>query len=158
MKTEKTRAPRGARTWGILFATSVLLPLTAAAQEFVDGLAQPVFAGQPIVTHNVWVEIPNLDSDRDGVNDRIRIQVRRPNATETGTKLPIVMIASPYSGGTLPFPQFDITPELYEPPPGGPVAETLPPLPPIGHVPPNYGNTPPFPNIAISTTYQNYFL
>src|SRR5262249_47321513 len=54
--------------------------------------------------------------------------------------------------------QFDITPELYEPPAGGPVPEVLPPLPPIGHVPPNYGNTPPFPNIAISTTYQNYFL
>lgn len=129
----------------------------AFAQEFVNGLAQPVFAGQPTITHNVWVEVANLDSDRDGVNDRIRIQVRRPQATETGTRLPVVMIASPYSGGTLPFPQHDITPPLYVPPPGGPIPETLPPLPPIGHVPPNYGNTPPFPNIATSG-YQTYFL
>ena len=95
---------------------ALLLSAPASAQQFVDGLAQPVFAGQPIVSHNVWVEIPNLDSDRDGINDRIRIQVRRPNATDTGVKLPVVMIASPYSGGPLPFPQHDITQPLYVPP------------------------------------------
>jgi X-Pro dipeptidyl-peptidase len=140
-----------------LTLVALLLSATAAAQEFIDGLAQPVFAGQPIISHNVWVEIPDLDSDRDGVDDRIRIQVRRPNATETGTKLPVVMIASPYSGGTLPFPQHDITQPLYVPPRGGPEPVEMPPLPPIGHVPPNLGNTPPFPNISTSG-YQNYFL
>lgn len=136
---------------------ALLLPALSPAQQFVDGLAQPVFAGQPVISHNVWVEIPNLDSDRDGINDRIRIQVRRPNATDTGVKLPVVMIASPYSGGTLPFPQYDITQPLYAPPKGGPVKEPLPALPPIGHVPPNPGNTAPFPNISTSG-YQNYFL
>jgi X-Pro dipeptidyl-peptidase len=145
------------RTAIILAAAALVAPAPASAQEFIDGLAQPVFAGQPIISHNVWVEIPDLDSDRDGVNDRIRIQVRRPNATETGTKLPVVMIASPYSGGQLPFPQHDITQPLYVPPPGGPEPVKLPPLPPIGHAPPNLGNTPPFPNIATSG-YQNYFL
>ena len=140
-----------------LIAAAALAASPAFAQEFVNGLAQPVFAGQPTITHNVWVEVADLDSDRDGVNDRIRIQVRRPQATETGTRLPVVMIASPYSGGTLPFPQHDITPPLYVPPPGGPIPETLPPLPPIGHAPPNYGNTPPFPNIATSG-YQTYFM
>jgi X-Pro dipeptidyl-peptidase len=140
---------------GIAAAASLATP--AFAQEFIGGLAQPVFAGQPIVSHNVWVEIPGLDSDRDGVNDRIRIQVRRPSATDGGTRLPVVMIASPYSGGTLPFPQFDITPPLYVPPPGGPIPDVVPPLPPIGHAAPNYGNTPPFPNISTSG-YQNYFL
>lgn len=137
--------------------TALLLSAPSSAQQFIDGLAQPVFAGQPIVSHNVWVEIPNLDSDRDGINDRIRIQVRRPNATDTGVKLPVVMIASPYSGGQLPFPQHDITQPLYVPPKGGPVKEPLPALPPIGHVPPNPGNTAPFPNISTSG-YQNYFL
>jgi X-Pro dipeptidyl-peptidase len=136
---------------------ALLLPALSPAQQFIDGLAQPVFAGQPIISHNVWVEIPNLDSDRDGSNDRIRIQVRRPNATETGVKLPVVMIASPYSGGQLPFPQHDITQPLYVPPRGGPVHDPLPELPPIGHVPPNPGNTAPFPNISTSG-YQNYFL
>lgn len=151
MKTSLTATVRGA------IAAAALTTGPALAQQFVDGLAQPVFAGQPLVTHNVWVEIPRLDSDRDGVNDRIRIQVRRPDATESGTRLPVVMIASPYSGGTLPFPQHDITLPLYEPPPGGPVRVVAPPLPPIGHAPPTYGNTPPFPNISTSG-YQNYFL
>jgi X-Pro dipeptidyl-peptidase len=54
----------------------------ATAPVFENGLAQPVFAGQPIVKHNVWVEVPALDTDRDGVNDRIRVQVSRPDATE----------------------------------------------------------------------------
>lgn len=165
MKSEKTRVSRDARRTGIRFrncikwvaAIAILAPACAPAQQFIDGLAQPVFAGQPVVTHNVWVEVPRLDSDRDGVNDRIRIQVRRPNATESGIKLPVVMIASPYSGGQLPFPQHDITQPLYVPPPGGPVPEPLPRLPRVGHAPPNYGNTPPFPNIATSG-YQTYFL
>jgi X-Pro dipeptidyl-peptidase len=82
-------------------ALSAVLPVAPAiAQEFVDGLAQPVFAGQPVISHNAWVEVPDLDTDRDGVNDRIRIQVRRPSATDSGVRLPVVMIASPYSGGT----------------------------------------------------------
>jgi X-Pro dipeptidyl-peptidase len=167
MKTSEMRAPafRGApwtgirlsRSWMAAAAALALSSPPTGAQEFVDGLAQPVFAGQPIVSHNVWVEIPGLDSDRDGVSDRIRIQVRRPEATESGVRLPVVMIASPYSGGTRPFPQHDITQPLYVPPPGGPVSEPLPALPAIGHVPPNYGNTPPFPNISTSG-YQNYFL
>lgn len=167
MKTRRTGATgfAGALQTGIgsrkklLCAVALLAmkPALAPAQEFIDGLAQPVFAGQPVVSHNVWVEVPRLDSDRDGVNDRIRIQVRRPAATDSGTKLPVVMIASPYSGGTLPFPQYDITGPLYVPPPHEPGHQSPPPLPPIGHVPPNYGNTAPFPNIAASG-YQNYFL
>ena len=59
-----------------------------------------MFAGQPVIRHNVWVEVPNLDTDRDGVNDRIRVQISRPDATDRGTKLPIILVASPYSGGT----------------------------------------------------------
>ena len=143
------------RLAGALCAAASMMPATA--QQFIDGLAQPVFAGQPVVSHNAWIEVPDLDSDRDGVNDRIRIQVRRPSATESGTKLPIVMIASPYSGGTLPFPQHDITGPLYVPVAGESPVEPLPPRPPIGHVPPSLGNEPPFPNISTSG-YQNYFL
>ena len=106
------------RRCAILGATvlTAVVPLApATAQEFVDGLAQPVFAGQPVISHNAWVEVPNLDTDRDGVNDRIRIQVRRPSATDSGVRLPVVMIASPYSGGTRPYHTYDITGPLYEP-------------------------------------------
>jgi X-Pro dipeptidyl-peptidase len=149
-------------------ALSAVLPLTSAtAQEFVDGLAQPVFAGQPVISHNVWVEVPDLDTDRDGANDRIRIQVRRPSATDSGVRLPVVMIASPYSGGTRPYHTYDITQPLYEPPPGGALPSWLwqwprfPFLSPFYEGPdvnpPYLGVDPPYPNIGTSG-YQNYFL
>ena len=86
-----------------LIALQVQLAPPVSEPAFVDGLAQPVFAGQPVIRHNVWIEVPDLDSDRDGVNDRIRVQVSRPDATERGTRLPIVLSASPYSGGTRPY-------------------------------------------------------
>ena len=83
---------------GLALALSPQTPATAP--EFQNGLAQPVFAGQRIIRHNVWVEVPALDTDRDGVLDRIRVQISRPEATERGTKLPVILMASPYSGGT----------------------------------------------------------
>ena len=84
----------------ILFVVVIALGLQAqtpaSAPVFENGMAQPVFAGQPIVRHNVWVEVPALDTDLDGANDRIRVQISRPDATERGTKLPVILVASPY--------------------------------------------------------------
>jgi X-Pro dipeptidyl-peptidase len=132
---------------------------------FLNGLAQPVFSTTGLITHNVWVEVPGLDTDRDTINDRIRIQIRRPLVTETnGVKLPIVMTASPYSGGQLSFPQHDITGPLYEPavvdengldqrdppePVATPAATAMTPAYP--------GGAPPVPVLSAST-YQSYFL
>ncbi len=139
------------------------LTMNAHAQQFVDGLAQPVFAGQPIISHNVWVEVPKLDSDRDGATDRIRLQVRRPQATETGTRLPVVMIASPYSAGTRPYHTYDITQPLFVPtaaskkPKPGPFPFLAPFYGGEDVNPPYLGIDPPYPNIGTSG-YQNYFL
>jgi X-Pro dipeptidyl-peptidase len=126
----------------------------ASAPAFADGLAQPVFAGQPVIRHNVWVEVPGLDTDRDGVNDRIRVQVSRPDATERGTRLPIVLVASPYSGGTRPYPQHDINVPLYVP---GTSPAVIAPAPPSGKAGPFYGTEPPIRDIA-GSGYQTYFL
>lgn len=102
-------------------------PVAPLRPVFVDGLAQPVFPMQGVVRHNVWVDVPGLDSDRDGATDRIRLQIHRPGATEQGTRLPVVLIASPYAGGTLPYPRHDVEVELFVP--GRPVraARMLPP-------------------------------
>ena len=143
----------------ILFVVVIALGLQAqtpaSAPVFENGMAQPVFAGQPIVRHNVWVEVPALDTDLDGANDRIRVQISRPDATERGTKLPVILVASPYSGGTMPYPQYDINVPLYVPgvmpllqPPG-------PPPPASGK--PYYGNEPPIREIN-SGGYATYFL
>ena len=130
-------------------------PQVATAPVFENGMAQPVFAGQPIVRHNVWVEVPALDTDRDGANDRIRVQISRPDATERGTKLPVILVASPYSGGTMPYPQYDINVPLYVP------GVTPPPVPATRLLPaadkPYYGNEPPIRDIN-SGGYATYFL
>ncbi len=133
----------------------VLAPSPATAQKFENGMAQPVFAGQPTIRHNVWVEVPSLDTDRDGVNDRIRVQISRPDATDRGTKLPVVLVASPYTGGMMPYPQYDITVPLFVP-------GVTPPLAPPGPLPPlssqkYYGNEVPIRDIN-SGGYATYFL
>jgi len=75
---------------------ALLVPRPAGAQVFVDGLAQPVFSvsGPDLITQQVWVEVPGVDVDRDGFNDRIRVQIRRPAVTNNGVTLPIILVAS----------------------------------------------------------------
>jgi X-Pro dipeptidyl-peptidase len=151
-----------ARAVVIAMLTTLVVAMPSEAQQFVNGLAQPVFSTVGLITHNVWVEVPDLDTDRDGINDRIRIQVRRPLDTEQGVRLPIVMTASPYSGGTLPFPQHDITGPLYEPAAidadglDQRVPPSPPPTPPAGTFEPYTGNTQV--TTLSASGYQNYFL
>lgn len=138
---------------GLALALSSQTPATAPV--FENGLAQPVFAGQQVIRHNVWVEVPALDTDRDGANDRIRVQISRPEATERGTKLPVILVASPYSGGTMPYPRYDINVPLFVPGAGPPTAAVEPP-PPTGSRP-YFGNEPPIRDIN-SGGYATYFL
>jgi X-Pro dipeptidyl-peptidase len=140
---------------------ALLGPTAAGAQQFIDGMAQPVFdvTGANLITHNVWVEVPNLDTDRDGVNDRIRVQIRRPAVTENGIRLAVVLVASPYSGGTLPFPRYDIEIPLYVPDKPGRDDYVAPddPPPPFDPPPPYYGTEGPI-NTLGASAYQSYFL
>ena len=138
----------------VALALQAQAPAPATAPAFVDGLAQPVFAGQRTIRHNVWVEVPALDTDRDGANDRIRVQISRPEATELGTKLPIVLVASPYSGGTMPYPQYDINVPLFVP---GTAPVPPAPGPPPASGKPYFGNEPPIRDVN-SGGYATYFL
>jgi X-Pro dipeptidyl-peptidase len=68
-----------------------------------NGVTQPVFTATPI-EEIVFVE-SEVDSDRDGALDRIRIQISRPPETESqGIDVPVVFEHSPYRGnlGSLP--------------------------------------------------------
>jgi X-Pro dipeptidyl-peptidase len=139
----------------------LIAPVPARAQVFVDGLAQPVFnvTGSNLITHSVWVEIPDLDTDRDGINDRIRVQIRRPAVTNEGVRLAVVIVASPYSGGQLPFPTHDIHVPLYEPDkPGRDLYEAPTDPPPPFDPPEPYDGTDPPINTLSSSAYQNFFL
>jgi X-Pro dipeptidyl-peptidase len=52
------------------------------------------------VTQRVWVET-DFDTDGDGRNDRIHVDITRPESAErAGLRLPVIMESSPYAGGT----------------------------------------------------------
>jgi X-Pro dipeptidyl-peptidase len=69
-----------------------------------DGVTQPVFPFANAIEEVVFVE-SEVDSDGDGVRDRVRIRISRPGETESqGIKVPVVFEHSPYRGdlGSLP--------------------------------------------------------
>jgi X-Pro dipeptidyl-peptidase len=67
-----------------------------------DGATAPQFDLAKAIEQTVWVET-GLDTDRDGVGDRVRIQISRPGeAQERGYKVPVVFEHSPYRGDTDP--------------------------------------------------------
>lgn len=72
-----------------------------------DGITQPVFSLADAIEERVWVETP-LDTDHDGVRDRVVADVSRPRETATaGLKVPVVFEHSPYRKGTwndVPYP------------------------------------------------------
>lgn len=52
------------------------------------------------IRHDLWVETV-FDTDGDGKNDRMHVDVTRPRQTETeGLKLPVIYESSPYFAGT----------------------------------------------------------
>jgi X-Pro dipeptidyl-peptidase len=81
---------------------ALALPAGAFAQtsapptvQVEDGVTQPVFGYADAIRERVWVE-STFDSDFDGVNDRIAVDIMRPRATAQGLDVPVIMDASPY--------------------------------------------------------------
>lgn len=74
-----------------------------AIPVFKDGEAQVVkgFADSDYwIRHDLWVET-EFDSDSDGKLDRMHVGVTRPRQTDSeGLKLPAILLASPYFGGS----------------------------------------------------------
>ena len=94
---------RGAvRRVGLAVATVAVLVsgATASAQtppviDTTGGKTQPVFGYADAIRERVFIESP-YDSDKNGVNDIIAIDIKRPKATDEGLKAPVVMDPSPY--------------------------------------------------------------
>lgn len=78
-----------------------LTPATAGTSSdwivIEDGVTQPVYDYNSAIQEVVYVEAP-MDSDSDGRNDLIAVDVIRPAETEQGMKVPTIMEASPYYG------------------------------------------------------------
>src|ERR1700742_2045037 len=60
-----------------------------------NGRTQPVFGYADAVRERVWVDT-DYDSDGDGVNDKIAVDIKRPAASDQGLKVPVIMDLSPY--------------------------------------------------------------
>lgn len=77
-------------------------PPAKAAPVFVNGMAQVVPAFQDTarwIRYDLWVET-DFDSDKDGKNDRVHVDVTRPGQTESeGLKVPVLYVSSPYFAG-----------------------------------------------------------
>ncbi|RKT82384.1 X-Pro dipeptidyl-peptidase [Saccharopolyspora antimicrobica] len=105
-----------------LLAALCVLPLSglpAAAQPpqgpvFEDGEAQPVFDPAQAVREDLFVTAP-VDSDHDGQDDRVHVQVVRPKETDRGLRVPVVYQASPYFSGGNDVPNHNVDTELHVP-------------------------------------------
>ncbi|MCM6778367.1 Xaa-Pro dipeptidyl-peptidase [Nocardia sp. CDC159] len=121
----------------VLFAAAAALLLSggtavaappSAEPSFSGGEAQPVFNAAEAVREDVWVRAP-IDSDRDGKDDEVHVQVVRPAGAKG--KLPVVYQASPYFSGGNDVANHNVDVELYVPPGARDPRSALPPgLPP----------------------------
>ena len=125
----------GMRTTIFLVATILLAAPALGAQSpeprvgpiFADGMAQvvPAFQDSSLwIRQTLWVET-DFDSDRDGRNDRVHVNVTRPGQTDgEGLKVPVIYQSSPYFAGTArPLVLWDVRQEVgSESPPRGPMA------------------------------------
>ncbi|GAA4433285.1 Xaa-Pro dipeptidyl-peptidase [Actinokineospora soli] len=142
---------RRARSAVIAFAALVALPAAPAAAQadppapvFVDGQAQPVFSPTDVVRESLWVTAP-VDSDFDGRDDQVYVEVVRPRATEAGMKVPVVYQASPYYSGGNDIANHNVDVELYVPGRPKPHAGRGETTSTVG------------PNPAITWRYEQYF-
>ncbi len=75
--------------------TSATMTAEPPTIEVTDGVTQPVFGYTDAIRERVWVDL-DVDSDRDGTDDVVRVDIIRPAATEQGLKVPVIIDDSPY--------------------------------------------------------------
>ncbi|MBB5909425.1 Xaa-Pro dipeptidyl-peptidase [Actinoalloteichus hymeniacidonis] len=95
-------------------------PSTAASTQvappwdFESGASAPVLDPAEVVRESLYVTAP-VDSDHDGRDDEVYVEVVRPEVTETGLQVPVVYFASPYFSGGNPMEFHDVDVELHVP-------------------------------------------
>ena len=61
-----------------------------------DGVTQPVFSYADAIRERVWIPVPGVDQNSDGVPDRVAVDIIRPQETNAGLKVPAIIDTSPY--------------------------------------------------------------
>ncbi|HEX6021994.1 MAG TPA: Xaa-Pro dipeptidyl-peptidase [Solirubrobacter sp.] len=113
--TASALPPKGATFPGVARSAAAPAP---AVPTFVNGMAQAVFATGAAnwVNHELWVEL-DVDTDFDGVKDRVHVDVSRPIETETdGLKVPVIYEDSPYYAGGADVANWAVNHEIGTPP------------------------------------------
>jgi len=72
-----------------------------------DGMTQPIFDATKSIYETVFVEVP-CDTDKDGERDLVEVWIRRPQETNKGMKVPVIMESSPYRNGVGNSPNHDV--------------------------------------------------
>jgi X-Pro dipeptidyl-peptidase len=96
--------------------TIAAAPAQAATWEptVVDGETQPVLDPGQANVEDVWITTP-VDTDHDGQPDEVHAQLTIPDVATGGTKVPVVVEASPYYGGVRDAGVHDGHVELWDP-------------------------------------------
>jgi len=72
-------------------------PALAAPHLGADGETDAVYSYADAIRERVWVQVPGVDQDGNGVDDRVALEIMRPLETGTsGLKVPVIIDASPY--------------------------------------------------------------
>jgi X-Pro dipeptidyl-peptidase len=97
------RALSGARLTVVLATAVVALAAPAAGFSadppsivVTDGVTQPVFSYADAIRERVWIPVPGIDQNSDGVTDRVAVDIIRPLETTQGLKVPAIIDTSPY--------------------------------------------------------------
>ena len=87
----------------LVVAAAAVFALAAPGAAYADppaivvqnGETQEAFDYAGAIRERVWVDA-DYDSDSDGVNDKIAVDIMRPAGTDQGYKAPVIMDDSPY--------------------------------------------------------------
>jgi X-Pro dipeptidyl-peptidase (S15 family) len=63
-----------------------------------DGVTQPVLSYADAIRERVWIPVPGIDQNADGITDRVAVDIIRPAETNAGLKAPAIIDTSPYYG------------------------------------------------------------
>src|SRR5699024_577093 len=81
--------------------------------KVTDGVIEDTFSYEDAITEEIYVDT-GVDTDDDGEEDQIYVEVQRPQETENDKEVPVVYNMSSYNGG-LPYPDYhDVNEELYD--------------------------------------------
>jgi X-Pro dipeptidyl-peptidase len=88
---------------GLIAATLALLASAGSAQAAdpaivigQDGRTAAAFSYTDAIRERVFIPVPGVDQDRDGVDDRTAIDIMRPKESDEGLKVPAIIDPSPY--------------------------------------------------------------